>query len=100
MSTIVLKLFVMGHSPKSQRAVSDLRQLFDERFNGAYELNVIDIRARPQEAETDRVLATPTLVREKPLPVRRLIGDLSDAQQILAGLELVPGQEGDADVTS
>jgi circadian clock protein KaiB len=89
MPNYVFKLFVTGQSPRSQRAVANLRRLCDEDLQDAYHLDVIDILDRPQAAEDARVLATPTLVKELPLPARRVIGDLSDAEKVLAGLDLV-----------
>lgn len=91
MGKFVFKLFVMGQSPRSQRAVANLRRLCDERLGGAYDLDVIDVLERPQAAEDARILATPTLVKELPLPPRRVIGDLSDADTVLFGLDLSPG---------
>src|SRR5262245_381630 len=88
MSKYVLKLFVTGKSPQSQRAVANLRWLCDERLDGAYQLDVIDILERPHAAQAERVFATPTLVKELPLPPRRLIGDLSDSQKVLEGLDV------------
>jgi len=92
MSKFVFKLFVMGQSPRSQRAVANLRRLCDERLGGSYDLDVIDVLERPQAAEDARILATPTLVKELPLPPRRVIGDLSDVDNVLLGLDLSPGQ--------
>jgi circadian clock protein KaiB len=97
MSKYVFKLFVTGQSPRSQRAVANLRRLCDERLGGEYQLDVIDILERPQAAAADRVLATPTLVKELPLPPRRLIGDLSDPQKVLAGLDLKAERSVDRD---
>jgi circadian clock protein KaiB len=94
MPKFVFKLFVMGQSPRSQRAVANLRRLCDVELVDGYELDVIDVLERPQEAEDARILATPTLVKVLPLPARRVIGDLSDADQVLTGLDLAPASDG------
>jgi circadian clock protein KaiB len=88
MPNYVFKLFVMGQSPRSQRAVANLRRICEEKIHEDYLLDVIDVLERPQAAEDARVLATPTLVMELPSPVRRVIGDLSDPEKVVAGLEL------------
>jgi circadian clock protein KaiB len=92
MPEFVFKLFVMGQSPRSQRAVANLRRLCDEKLGDAYRLEVIDVLERPQAAEDARVLSTPTLVKELPLPARRMTGDLSDPEKVMAGLDLTPCQ--------
>jgi circadian clock protein KaiB len=88
MSRYVLKLYVTGQTPKSQAAIVNLRRICEEHLAGAYELVIIDVLEQPQLAEDDRILATPTLVRQLPLPSRRIIGDLSDKEKVLLGLDL------------
>jgi circadian clock protein KaiB len=88
MPKFVFKLFVMGQSPRSQRAVANLRRLCDEELGDTYDLEVIDVLERPQAAEDARILTTPTLVKELPLPPRRVSGDLSDPDKVLVGLGL------------
>jgi circadian clock protein KaiB len=88
MSRYVLKLYVTGQTPKSQAAIVNLRRICEEHLAGAYELVIIDVLERPQLAEDDRILATPTLVKQLPLPSRRTIGDLSDKGGVLLGLDL------------
>lgn len=88
MPNYVFKLFVMGQSPRSQRAVANLRRICEEEIREDYVLDVIDVLERPQAAEDARILATPTLVKELPSPARRVIGDLSDPEKVVAGLEL------------
>lgn len=85
---VVLELFVTGQTPRSLRALTNLRRICDARLPGRYELRVVDVLERPQAAEEARVLATPTLIRLAPAPPRRLIGDLSDEGRVIAGLEL------------
>lgn len=76
-------LFVAGSSPRSDRAVQNLRRMVDEHIDQACEVEVIDVLEFPERAEEDRILATPTLIRESPLPRRRITGDLSDAARVL-----------------
>lgn len=85
-----LKLYLTGHTSRSQQAIDNLRALLENEFADQYYLAVIDILENPQLAEDEKILATPTLVRELPAPVRRVIGDLSDRYQILVGLDLEP----------
>lgn len=83
-----LKLFITGQTSRSSRAIANLRRICEDELGTEYELNIIDVLERPQMAEDERILATPTLIKEFPLPVRRIIGDLSDTRQVLLGLEL------------
>lgn len=85
----VLKLYVTGQTPNSLRAITNLKKILSEEFKGVYELRVIDVVKNPQLAEAEKILATPMLSRVLPLPVRRLIGDLSDKDKVLLGLDLV-----------
>ena len=86
-SRYVLTLYVTGQSVRSQRAVANLRQLCD-RLADRCELIIVDVLERPQLAEHDRILATPTVIRQRPLPVRRVIGDLSDQDKVVQWLDL------------
>jgi circadian clock protein KaiB len=83
----VLTLFVTGQSVRSQRAVANLRSLC-EGLGDSCELTVIDVLERPQVAEDEHILATPTVIRRRPLPLRRIIGDLSDSAKVLLWLDL------------
>jgi circadian clock protein KaiB len=85
---VLLKLFVTGQTIRSGRAIANLRRICEEDLGTEYELTIIDVLERPQLAEDEKILATPTLIRESPLPVRRIIGDLSDTKQVLLGLDL------------
>ena len=85
----LLKLFVTGQTPRSELAIENLRRICEEEFQNEYELIVIDILQRPQLAEDEKILATPTVIKELPLPIRRIIGDLSDNEKVLLGLDLV-----------
>lgn len=90
MKEYLLKLFVTGRSTRSERAIANLRRLCDQELADRYELMIIDILERPHLAEEERIMATPTLVRVMPQPVRRVVGDLSDEGQVRAGLD-IPG---------
>jgi len=85
----VLKLYVAGNTPSSTRAIRMLNNILKEDFNGVYALKVIDVLKNPQLAEEDKILATPTLSKVLPPPVRKIIGDLSDREKVLIGLDLL-----------
>jgi circadian clock protein KaiB len=85
----VLKLYVTGVTPRSQSALKNLENILDEDYKGVYSLKVIDVIKQPQLAEDDKILATPTLIKILPPPVARIIGDLSDREKVLLGLDLV-----------
>ncbi len=86
--TYILKLYVAGNTPNSMRALQTLRDILENEFCGIYALKVIDVLKSPQLAEEDKILATPTLAKILPPPVRRIIGDLSDREKVLIGLDL------------
>jgi circadian clock protein KaiB len=85
-----LRLFVTGTSPRTEIAVANLRRICEQELRGRYELQVIDVLEQPQLAEDEKVLATPTLIKQLPPPLRRVIGDLSDKDKVLLGLEVRP----------
>jgi len=85
-----LRLFVTGTTPRSARAIRNLRTICDANLAGRYDLEVIDIYQHPEHARTEQIVVTPTLVKQFPLPVRKLIGDLSNTDRVLAGLDIVP----------
>ena len=87
--TYILKLYVAGNTPNSMRALITLREILESEFKGVYALKVIDVLKSPQLAEEDKILATPTLAKILPPPVRRIIGDLSDREKVLIGLDLL-----------
>lgn len=84
----VLKLYVAGNTPNSIRALKMLKNIMEQEFQGVYALKVIDVLKNPHLAEEDKILATPTLAKVLPPPVRRIIGDLSDREKVLIGLNL------------
>lgn len=83
-----LKLYVTGKTPRSEWAIVSLRRICELEFPGQYELIIIDVLQRPQLAEDEKIVATPTLVKELPPPLRRIIGDLSNTEQVLIGLDI------------
>jgi circadian clock protein KaiB len=87
-----LTLFVSGASGLSGRAIANAKQLCEHHLKGRYELSVVDLRKDPGAFLSSRVLAAPTLVRSRPLPVRLLVGDLSDTAKVLRALELPPAE--------
>lgn len=86
----LLKLYITGHTPRSERAINNLRRISEKDLGGRYEMRVIDILDQPQLAEDEKILATPTLIKALPPPLRRIIGDLSDTEKVLLGLDLLP----------
>lgn len=84
----ILKLYVTNLTPKIETSVDKLRQICNDELNGEYEFNIINILENPQLAEGDRVLATPTLIKQLPDPVKRIIGDISNTEKVLIGLDL------------
>jgi circadian clock protein KaiB len=86
--TVELRLYVAGQSPRSVRAVENLRKVCDEHLSGNYRVQVIDLLENPALARGDEIVAVPTLVRRLPEPIRKIIGDLSDTDRVLVGLQL------------
>ena len=85
-----LRLYVAGQTPKCITAFANLKKLCEERLGGNYSIEVIDLLKKPQLASGDQILAIPTLVRRLPSPMKKIIGDLSDTERVLVGLDLVP----------
>jgi circadian clock protein KaiB len=86
----LLRLFVAGSSPKAEQALENLHRICEQELSGRYHVEVVDVLERPDLAEEEKVLATPTLIKRLPLPLRRVIGELSDREKVLLGLELRP----------
>lgn len=86
--TYILKLYIAGMTPLSLRSIDNARRICEEHLADRYKLEVIDIRQQPQLAKGAQITAAPTLIREMPLPLRRVVGDLSDTQHVLLGLDL------------
>jgi circadian clock protein KaiB len=83
-----LRLYVAGQTPKSMTALQNLKRYCEEHLKGKYTIEVIDLMENPQLAEGDQILAIPTLVRRVPVPIRKIIGDLSNEEKVLVGLDL------------
>ena len=86
----VFRLYVTGMTPKSTRAIASVQKLCEQYLTDAYELKVIDIYQQPQLAKGEQIIATPTLIKQLPLPLRKLIGDMSDTERFLVGIDLKP----------
>lgn len=86
----VLRLYVAGQTPKSLTAFANLKKVCETHLHEQYQIEVIDLAENPQQARTDEIVVTPTLVRKLPPPLRRIIGDLSNIERVLVGLELKP----------
>ncbi len=85
-----LRLYVAGQSPRSVRAIENLRLFCEEHLAGRYSVEVIDLTVNPTLGRGDEIIAVPTLVRKLPEPIRKIIGDLSDTEKVLVGLQLLP----------
>ena len=91
MTFFKFKLFIAGQSPRSRSAIQNIQRLMDEQFAERCDLDIIDVYEHPQQAEDEKILATPTLVKEGPPPKRRIIGDLSHMASVLNALDIPPG---------
>jgi circadian clock protein KaiB len=85
-----LTLYVTGTSPRAQVAIANLESICQQELAGQYDLEIVDVLEHPQRAEDEKILATPTLIKQLPPPLRRVIGDLSDKEKVLLGLEVRP----------
>lgn len=88
MNKTVLKLYVTGETPRTRRAIANLYRICEEELKENYQIVIIDVLEQPNLAESEKILVTPTLVKQLPPPLRRMIGDLSDKSQVLLGLEI------------
>ena len=88
--TFVLRLYIAGQTPKSVAAIDNLKKICEEHLAGRYKIEVVDLLENPQLARGDQILAVPTLVRKLPAPMRKVIGDLSNTERVLIGLDLLP----------
>lgn len=85
-----LMLYIAGQTPKSIKALSNIKRYAEEHLKGIYSIEIIDLLVNPQLAEGDQILAVPTLVRKVPEPIRKIIGDLSNEERVLVGLNIKP----------
>lgn len=90
MARYLLKLYITGSTPSSNRAIVNIRKICEEHLQGRYELVIVDISQNPILAEGEQIIAAPTLIKKLPLPLRRFIGDMSQTERILLGLDLRP----------
>ncbi|HTZ38570.1 MAG TPA: circadian clock KaiB family protein [Syntrophales bacterium] len=84
----VLRLYIAGMTPKSTLAITNIKKICEEHLEGRYSLEVIDLYKRPSLADGEQIIAAPTLLKKLPLPLRRFIGDMSDTEKIIVGLDL------------
>ncbi len=89
----ILRLYVTGMTARSSRAVNNLRAICDEYLEGRYDLEVIDIYQQPVLTKGEQIIAAPTLIKKLPLPMRRIIGDMSNRDRVLLGLDIIPGPD-------
>jgi circadian clock protein KaiB len=89
----VLRLYVSGVSPKSVRAISNVKKMCEKRLAGRYDLEVIDVYQKPTLAAGEQIIAVPTLIKKLPLPLQRLIGDMSNVERVLLGINLIPEEK-------
>ncbi len=85
-----LVLYIAGMTPRSTMALSNVRRICDEHLSGSYDLVVVDIYQQPRLAKGEQIVAAPTLIKKLPLPLRRIIGDMSDTERFLVGIDLKP----------
>ena len=87
-----LRLYIAGHTPNSMAAISNLKKICEEKLQGKYRIEVVDLLEKPQLAKGDQIIAIPTLVRRLPPPVRKIIGNLSKTESVIVGLDLKPAR--------
>lgn len=90
MSKYRLRLFITGHTAQAERAITNLKRLCEAELQDRYEMEVIDLVEDPEEGERQGIVVTPTLIKQSPPPLRRIVGDLSDKERVLSGLDLSP----------
>ena len=90
----VLRLYITGMSARSRNAIMEIKAVCEEHLHGRYDLEVIDIYQQPSLAKGDQIIATPTLIKKLPAPLRRLVGDLSQKERVLLGLDIRKGPQG------
>jgi circadian clock protein KaiB len=86
----ILRLYITGMTSRSARAVANVRTFCEKHLEGRYDLQIIDVYQQPALARSEQLIAAPTLIKKLPLPLRRLIGDMSDESRVLVGLDLIP----------
>lgn len=89
----VLRLYITGSTPRSKKAIVNLKRICNEELGGKYDLEIIDIYQQPALAEGEQIIAAPTLIKRLPEPMRKLVGDLSDTERVLMGLDIKKGRK-------
>lgn len=95
MEKFKLRLYITGKTSRSERAIANLKKICERDLKDRYQLEVIDVLENPQLAENEKIIATPTLIKDLPRPLKRIIGDLSNAEKVLLGLDLAPFNDQD-----
>jgi circadian clock protein KaiB len=90
MRNYILKLYITGNTPRSQRAIANLFRICSEELGNQYKVEIIDVLEQPQRAEDEKIMVTPTLIKQLPPPLQRIIGDMSNIDSVLLGLDLLP----------
>lgn len=90
MRNYTLKLYITGNTPRSQRAIANLFRICSEELGNQYKVEIIDVLEQPQRAEDEKIMVTPTLIKQLPPPLQRIIGDMSNIDSVLLGLDLLP----------
>lgn len=86
----VLRLFITGMTPNSHKAIENIKKICEEHLAGRYELQIIDIYQQPALAKKEQIIAAPTLIKSLPAPLKRLVGDMSNTEKVLMGLDILP----------
>ncbi len=86
----VLRLYISGATSRSEEAIRNIRRICEEELKGRYDLEVIDIYQQPELARKEQIIGAPTLIRKLPLPLRKLVGDMSNREKVIVGLEILP----------
>lgn len=89
MDKYILKLYITGQTHRSNKAMSNLKEICEKELDNRFEIKIIDVLQEPDLAESEKIFVTPTLIKEIPLPIRRIIGDLSDKDKVLMGLDII-----------
>lgn len=89
----LLKLYITGNTPRSQRAIANLLRICQEELSEQYQVEIVDVLEQPEMAEQEKILVTPTLIKQLPPPLQRIIGDMSNTDTLLLGLDLVQNQD-------
>ncbi|GAB4295928.1 MAG TPA: circadian clock KaiB family protein [Oscillatoriaceae cyanobacterium M33_DOE_052] len=93
MMKYLLKLYITGNTPRSQRAIANLLRICQEELSEQYQVEIVDVLEQPEMAEQEKILVTPTLIKQLPPPLQRIIGDMSNTDTLLLGLDLVQNQD-------